>query len=486
MAENGAVELSRGASARPGGGYVGVRVLALAALGLGLALSTGCRRPAASSRDGDAAATAGPAPKPEGSAGVLVSDSALAALVAELLPEAERSSGLEAVRPPRFAVVGRDRLRGFLTESFRTDLPPERAEALTAVYARLGLVPDTLDLTATLLALYTEQVAGYYDPASDTLFVLRRVPRAQLKIVLLHELVHALQDQYVNLDSLVHSLRGDNDRSSAAQAAIEGQATLAMVLWQLRLTTGRDVDLSVLPDLGALLSNPNLAEGGELESLAALRAAPRFLQASLVFPYAGGLSLIQQLWEERPGRPPPFGRFLPHSTEQVLHPGRLLSSPPDEPARIRFPASPEGEWKEVLSDDLGEFETRVFLQEQLGDSTTASLAAEGWDGDRYRLLQGPPGEVLVWVTAWDTRTDAMEFAGSARRALLHRYGGADSTESGGPTEMDGAAVLEASGRRVWIRPLRSGARWVVLVVDGPARLPLGPDWPLARFEVDGG
>jgi hypothetical protein len=44
----------------------------------------------------------------------------------------------------------------------------------------------------------------------------------------MHELVHALQDQYVNLDSLEHII-GDDDRAAAVQAVIEGEATYEQV-----------------------------------------------------------------------------------------------------------------------------------------------------------------------------------------------------------------------------------------------------------------
>ena len=44
--------------------------------------------------------------------------------------------------------------------------------------------------------------------------------------MLAHELVHALQHQYIPLDSIMRQ-PGDNDRLAAAQAILEGQATLA-------------------------------------------------------------------------------------------------------------------------------------------------------------------------------------------------------------------------------------------------------------------
>src|SRR2546425_2948610 len=66
-------------------------------------------------------------------------------------------------------------------------------------------------------------------PPRSTLFpytTLFRSDPSQARLVISHELVHALQDQYVNLDSLVE-LKRQNDRRTAAQSILEGQATLA-------------------------------------------------------------------------------------------------------------------------------------------------------------------------------------------------------------------------------------------------------------------
>ena len=55
----------------------------------------------------------------------------------------------------------------------------------------------------------------------------------------------------------------------------------------------------------------------------------------------------------------------------------------------------------------------------------ADNAAAGWDGDRYRLLEGPQGETLVWVSRWDTEADARDFANAAQRAFRARYDGVE-------------------------------------------------------------
>src|SRR5204863_9372019 len=113
-----------------------------------------------------------------------------------------------------------------------------------------GLVPAGLDLRALLLSVYTEQVAGFYDPDSTALFVMDDQPEESLRTVLVHELVHAVQDQSVSLDSLTARGRG-NDRQMAAQAAIEGHATFVMLEYLAEQQMKRPLDLTEVPEIAA-------------------------------------------------------------------------------------------------------------------------------------------------------------------------------------------------------------------------------------------
>ena len=79
---------------------------------------------------------------------------------------------------------------------------------------------------AFMLELLSEQVVGYYDPAKKVLYVVDGAPEEMVNVTIAHELVHALQDQYINLDSL-EKLTYDSDRQTAMQTVIEGQATFA-------------------------------------------------------------------------------------------------------------------------------------------------------------------------------------------------------------------------------------------------------------------
>lgn len=304
-------------------------------------------------------------------------------------------------------------------------------------------------------------MVGYYDPRTDTLFVLERVSPDQLEMVLAHELVHALQDQHVDLDSLIAALEGDNDRGTAAQAAVEGHATLAMLEWQLGRMGGAEVDVTALPDLGDRLSAVSPDALGEAAGLPALGAAPRIIREALLFPYLGGLAFVQRFWKARDGRPAPFGDDLPASTEQVLHPERFLEEPRDVPTRVRFESEPPAGWEEVHAEGLGELEIRVFFEEHLGDAERAAAGAAGWDGDAYRLLRAPDGEILVWVSVWDSGAEAEEFAAAAREAWARRYGEAAAPPSG---------PVAAGGRDVRVVRAAISGRPAVVVTDVPEGL----------------
>ena len=391
------------------------------------------------------------------------SDSALRVMAEALLPEVETLAGLPARRPLALAVRTREQLESFLTTELGRQLPPEKARALTRTYSRFGLVPADLDLDELLRSLLLEQVVGYYDTGKDTLFVMAGLDPALVEPVLAHEMVHALQDQYTDLDSLMTANLDHNDRATAAQSALEGHATLAMLEWQLGRLTGGAVDLDALPSLSSLPEDALLDAAG-LE-MPALASAPRLIRESLVFPYLGGLEFVRARYRAAAGsRVAPLGNGMPVSTEQVLHPERAFGEPRDEPVGIEFTSAPPVGWNIVHSDGLGEFETRIWLQEHLGDRERAASGAAGWDGDAYRLLDGPQGEVLVWISAWDSETDAAEFERAAGEAQEARYAGGS----------DRATDV--------VRSPRSGVTLVVLV-DRPSGLDAATVEPLLAFSL---
>lgn len=318
---------------------------------------------------------------------VTSSDPALRELAAALLPDLARRSGLELKEPVRLEKRTRSELVRYLRHKLDDQLPEAEARRTVAAYALLGLVPDTLDLRALMLGLYTEQVAGFYEPDSAALFILDDQPAAVLQPLLVHELVHAVQDQSADLAALTDPDLG-NDRATAAQAAIEGHATLVMLEYLTEQMRGTPVDLGKVRDFAGSL-RPAL-EGMQAQ-FPALAGAPAVVRQTLLFPYVEGAAFVQDLWSGG-ARPAPFGANLPLSTEQILTRDR-------DDAPVRISLTVEG-GRSVHQDDLGRLEGGIFAETHVGAGQ--GRLADGWGGDRYALVDLPGGgQGLAWVLVWD-------------------------------------------------------------------------------------
>lgn len=338
---------------------------------------------------------------------VVTDDPELARVASALLPDLARRSGLELKAPVRLARRSRTELISYLRGQLDRELPEARARDVEDSYRLLGLTPDGFDLRSVLLSVYTEQVAGFYDPDSTALFVMDDQPAAALETVLIHELVHAVQDQSVDLDALTSRERG-NDRQTAAQAAIEGHATLVMMEYLAESAQHRPVDLTRIPDFSTQV-RPALAALGD--QYPALSGAPRVIQESLLFPYLEGAGWVQRLWRERGGRPSPLGAELPQSTEQVLSTGAPPLAERDEPTELAVVTAAPARY----SNSLGAMETGVLLRVVAdADSVTA---AQGWDGDRFALVDGSDGPSLAWASVWDDDAARDRFVATLRAGL---------------------------------------------------------------------
>ena len=370
----------------------------------------------------------------------------LRATADRVLPRLQELAGLEQRRPIALGVRSRDELRAYVERRLREEFPSERMEGVRATYVALGLLPEELDLEALLLDLYSEQIVGFYDPARDTLYLVDDVPTAQLETVLVHELVHALQDQHADLEALVDPALG-GDRQSAAQAAIEGHATLVMVGYTVDALGADPSALAALPDLAAQLG-PAL----QASSFPVLSGAPRIIRDALLFPYFGGAGFAQELWRraaagELPGAgayPAPFGELMPASTEQVRRPAARFFPVPDPPTELRFDPPQAAGWPVLYENTFGELELSILLSEWLGDG--AGALAYGWDGDRYVALRTPgAGVALDIALVWDDSAGADAFADAYERAAAGR-----------------------PARAVTARRTRLAGRELVLISDVPA------------------
>ncbi len=336
-----------------------------------------------------------------GSAHAVQGTGPYAAEAAKMVPKVERAVGLRFKHPPTIQARSRDEVRTFLERQFGDPRAARDLAGTEIAYKLFDLIPDTLDLRAELERLLTEQIVGFYDPETKVLYVVDSAPEAQVSTVVAHELVHALQDQYINLDS-IQKLEGENDRQSAAEAVIEGQA----VYDQLVVATGNPDFLSLIPG-GWDAVREEIRENQA--SMPAFANAPMVLQESLIFPYLSGAEFMRRFAAQEPGQQP-YGARMPTLTKQVLHSETAYFEHRDPPLGITLPAPANPAVTVRYANTLGEFETRLFLYQHLGDQNAAVRGAAAWEGDRYEVLDVPPRDrALVWVTIWDSAVDAGQF-----------------------------------------------------------------------------
>src|SRR4029079_16310799 len=129
--------------------------------------------------------------------------------------------------------------------------------------------------------------------------------RAQLRLVLAHEMVHAHQGQYLPLDSILKSA-ANNDRLTAAQAVLEVQATLASI--QV-LAPGQD--LTKMPEFWQLYRDQIREQQSAMPVFA---RAPLVVREALIFPYLDGAEFMWWWTTQGPKDTMPFGPRMPVST----------------------------------------------------------------------------------------------------------------------------------------------------------------------------
>ncbi|HUP01730.1 MAG TPA: DUF6782 family putative metallopeptidase, partial [Gemmatimonadota bacterium] len=266
-----------------------------------------------------------------------------------------------------FEVSDRATIRRYAQGALDREMSLSDWRAYEALLQHCGLIPDTLDLRELVVGLYTEQVAGYYDPHEKTFYLADWLPRLLQRAVVAHEATHALQDQHFDLVSWLEGRPATEDETLARAAVVEGDAMAAMLAY---LLAPAGIGPAELPDVAGLLKSRSAQVA---QAFPTFDRAPAALQRLLLFPYVegsgfvlaalreGGWEAVDRLYRDPPG-----------STEQILHPEKYRA-PRDDPRRPDTPAADAtGATRPLLAEgSWGEFGTRLILSAALGDSAGA-------------------------------------------------------------------------------------------------------------------
>ena len=335
---------------------------------------------------------------------------------------AERIRGLTRKRPVPCFVHNADQVRGHLQSLLATKLPEGKLKLEEQLYKAIGLIPAEFNYAGGIIDLYVSQLGGYYDPDAQHFVMAGWIPAAVQGPIAVHELTHALQDQYFELSSFIDLKAMPSDALLARSALAEGDATAVMIdharlqVGQLPIAREKNVEAVMMQNLMGASVMPGLEH------------IPDSMKAMLIFPYTSGLRFVHALLQRGGYRGVDAAfRTPPASTEEILHPEKYGQPPDFEVLEDSGALAHVGEGFKVLyGDTIGEFGISALLAIGSADRPAAARAAAGWGGDRATLLTHGERTVLIWRLKWDTTADAAEFveryrAGAGGRGEVQQH-----------------------------------------------------------------
>ncbi len=380
----------------------------------------------------------------------------------EVTQSVVRLRGLQPKAPIQKGVKSREEISQYLNEHVRSDYQEGELEREGKMLQKLGLIPVNVDYKDFVLKLLTEQVGGFYDPDHKTFFMAGWLPVDQQKPVMAHELTHALQDQYFDLNkTLKEDLKlHDDDRTLAHQAIFEGDAMAVMLDFLLEPTKR---NFAQLPDLVFVMRS--LMSSMETQ-FTVFKSAPPYVKETLLVPYSYGAAFLQKVRSNQPwSAVDKLYSDLPSSTEQIIHPEKYLTTR-DDPKTIQAPDLDERfgkPWQTTYRNVLGEFSLYLLLKAYLPEEQSKRAAA-GWGGDQAVLLEEDGGthSAVAIASSWDTPEDSQEFFESGCEWLQKRF------PRGRPVkETPGVCVMTSDSE---FNSVRQDGSQVRLILGAPEKL----------------
>ena len=333
----------------------------------------------------------------------------------EVLAQMSQITGLPLRTPLKKSLRSRQEIRAHIIQEMNDDKDAAERYAGARAAEAFGLLPKGFDLDSYMIDLLTEQIAGLYDPKAHEFYVADWIPIDDQRMVMAHELTHALEDQHFQIEAWERAARPNDDGELARESVLEGSAMVAMVEYLLQ---GSGRSLQDLPDIDPAMFI------GDMSDTPLLKKAPPFIKDALIFPYLGGLTFSAAVlkptgWE---GLPKIFAK-PPVSTQQILHPALYTSGKVAAPVPLPSMEKALGsDWTKLEDNIMGEFGWKEVLKQFLGEPRAKPLSA-AWDGDRYAVYEQKSSKRLILITRerLASQEQAERFFGQYSEALEKKH-----------------------------------------------------------------
>jgi hypothetical protein len=242
--------------------------------------------------------------------------------------------------------------------------PATEADMLQSLRA-VGVVSGSPDLAQAAKNFSDSDVVGLYVDTDKTVYVKGDQLTAYVRVTLAHELTHALQDEYFDLEKMKS---GHADDDQAVTALIEGDAVRVQNDYESQMSAA-DQDT---------YDQEQSSTAGGAQGANAKNAIPAFFIDQSTFPYdfgptfvaalvsQGGNSLVDDAFRN----PPTLDR-------QIVDPSSYV--PDQSVPTVTAPTPPPGA-KQINSGGFGQVTLFEMLADELGFAP-AQAAVQGWTDD---------------------------------------------------------------------------------------------------------
>ena len=412
-------------------------------------------------------------------------------MVDELRSVAAEIRGLPWKEKVPADLLTREQLRANLKKLVEEDLKPEEIERDTRIMRRMGLLTADEDPLQMMLEFFEAGVAGYYNPKTKRLYMIAGPEGDAQKPTILHELIHALEDQHIDLLKRSKAIEDDPDRTFAEKIIVEGSAEMARLIYEKR---NPEVATKALQ----ARAQPTDKEAGAKQAKA-LATVPAFLILGTVLHYRTGPNFVSHVIgeEDYAEKMSSLYEDSPTTQEQVLHPARWMAGTRDLPRTIEwggdFAAAAGEGWQKMHEGPIGELDFALYLDYFIGDdrgrlsqrdmalgnyvSEESAIAATGWDGGRAVYIEKKDQIGILEALVFDSVDDAKEAYGALQKSLAKANADSWKTEAidhgfGSPSE---GAALDYMGKHGAGRMRLRGAE--ILMADGFTPEELTRVWP---------
>ncbi|TQQ80891.1 hypothetical protein EGH24_06955 [Halonotius terrestris] len=325
------------------------------------------------------------------------------------------------------------------------------------VWEALFIVGENSSSETEITQTLTGSVNGLYSPRNDEIIIVTENPDAPRisEKTLIHELMHALQDQRHNLGS--PQFVGDTqDEDLAVTGLYEGVTGYVEARYEERCTDGRWRCFDVRPPGGS---------GGPTN---------RGILTTVLQPYSNGPAYVHEIvteegWDgidEQMNEPP-------ETTTEIIHREPVEPQPIDladtatgdwqrYPGQGRDGAEVAGEasifvmfWYQAATNGADTVDPEVLYETGDNPYNRRNYIAEpsaGWVSDELYPYRRGDDDGYVWALEWETAEDAIEFQ-NAYGEILAAYDANETApgiyvvDDGG---FSGAYAVDVDGTRVTI------------------------------------